>query len=503
MGEGGFGVVYRAHHLWLDIPVALKALRVSPEWSAERQQRMFSRFLGEAQLLAQLRHPNIVSVLDTGVEPADGELEATPWLVTEWCEGVTLAQEIEDRAVRWSVLDAWSVLEPVLEALAHAHARGVAHRDLKPSNIMVVRDGARVDPRVVDFGVAKWLEGPGATALSGEDTAFTLAYAAPEQLARRPTGPWTDVHALGLLVCELLSGERAYRGESRQELLEAVRSPERPYPHGTDETPAALRRTLARALSLDPERRQPDAGALLAELRQLLPARAVSSDSKLSESTQISGEFSAEEQRIHAGRTHERASGVASKPSELLSTSDVGVLEQPSLPAAPQRWRWRPAAIALSVTALVALGGTLYDRHVRSLVRERDAAGTAPSASASAASSSTPTAAIATAHPADCFDPALLDPRAQKRGWVSAAAHPQNTWGIVSTTLTYTQVGAGLPRTAMVIFYRHLDKASQTLTLSYLNAPRYHVAVRGLCAVAVMVEPDQGEGDALLKDLVR
>ena len=87
VGEGGFGVVYRAHQVWLDVPVAVKVLRVSPDWSVDRQQDMLSRFLVEAQLLAQLRHPNIVAVLGNGVEPAQGGAPPAPWFVTGGGEG--------------------------------------------------------------------------------------------------------------------------------------------------------------------------------------------------------------------------------------------------------------------------------------------------------------------------------------------------------------------------------------------------------------------------------
>lgn len=507
VGEGGFGVVYRAHQVWLDVPVAVKVLRVSPDWSVDRQQDMLSRFLVEAQLLAQLRHPNIVAVLDTGVEPAQGDAPATPWFVTEWCEGKALADLSERRGSAWPVAEAWELLEPVVQALAHAHQRGIVHRDLKPSNIMVVEDDGRMAARVLDFGIAKLGEHTAADSVATEsdDTAFTLAYAAPEQLARERTGPWTDVHALALMFCELLRGQRPYVATSRQALHEAVFSPLRPSSVAPGRTAEAWDEVLARALSLDPKQRQQNASELLLDLRRVLPTAATrSAISQLtSDSTQASEAFRVE--TAVARRMPQDAAEVPSPP-DALTTAAAGALDQPP-PSNRARTLPRWLVPILAATAVIAIAGALNSwrlsaprseipRASRSAVT---VANVLPPTSAGSNPSRSPMA-----HPPDCFDARLLLPRALGRGWTLISRYDQEKrWGVETTTLVLTRKGSQKVESAIVIFYRHDDKASQVATLSYLNTPKYHVAVSGPCAVAVSVAPDAGEGKELLNALIK
>jgi serine/threonine-protein kinase len=507
VGEGGFGVVYRAHQVWLDVPVAVKVLRTSPDWSIDRQQAMLSRFLVEAQLLAQLRHPNIVAVLDTGVEPALGDAPATPWLVTEWCDGESLAALLQRRGSAWPIAEAWSLLEPVVEALAHAHQRGIVHRDLKPSNIMVVEDDGRMAARVLDFGIAKLGEHTDADAVATEsdETAFTLAYASPEQLARERTGPWTDVHALALLFCELLRGHRPYVAESRQALHEAVFSPVRPSPVPPGRAEEACDQVLSRALSLDPKQRQQNASELLADLRGALPAALThgSGSDLVSGSTQRSEAFRLE--TAPEPRMPKPAAAEAHTRPDAAAAAARGLDSPPPLPRARAMPRWLLPMLAL--TALIAIVGALNRWRPGTQQGDETAisrkAGATADAAAPAPAGSNPSPAP-TAHPPDCFDAQLLLSRALHRGWSLLSRYDQEKrWGIETTTLVLTSIGSRKPRSATVIFYRHDDKPSQVATLSYLNTPKYHVSVRSLCAVAVLVAPDGGEGDALMNALTK
>lgn len=268
VGEGGFGAVYRGHHLTLDVPVAIKVLRRVVELDPGSRERLTRVFADEAKILARLRHPNVVSVLDFGAQD-EGDLGEVPWLVLEWCEGEELGALVERRGPL-AVDDAWAIMRPVIAAVAHAHARGIVHRDLKPSNVMLVRDDDdAVSPRVLDFGIAKRVlgdaeAGSGSTRTGSGFMAFTPAYAAPEQLAGTRTGPWTDVHALGLVFTELLLGKPV--AELATSVLGALDPDRRPTPKsfGLEVGPAEA--ALEKALSLRPSERFASASELLAAL---------------------------------------------------------------------------------------------------------------------------------------------------------------------------------------------------------------------------------------------
>lgn len=270
VARGGGGVVYRAAHVELASPVALKVL-VVPDHLRGDEATLVDRFRREARTLAALQHPAVVRVLDVGRLEAGSE--TCVWMVMEWLDGHTLAGHLAAReGAPSSPREALALLAPVLDAVACAHERGVAHRDLKPANIMAVpaRHGGVV-LRVLDFGIAKEMRpdespGTGLTETRGDHAGFSLPYAAPEQIGRLHTGPWTDVHALGLLLTTVLTGRAPYPGDDSFALYGAVMSPERPTParFGVDVGP--WEPVLARALALRPGDRFADAGALQAAL---------------------------------------------------------------------------------------------------------------------------------------------------------------------------------------------------------------------------------------------
>jgi serine/threonine protein kinase/Tfp pilus assembly protein PilF len=215
LGEGGMGSVWlagRADGLY-QREVALKLLRADASAPGLR-----ARFARERQILAQLSHPNIARLFDAGVDAA-----GRPYLALEYVEGETLIDYARRRA-----LDVPRRIELVLqvcEAVAYAHGRLVVHRDLKPSNILVREDG-RV--QLLDFGIAKLLD-PEATGGATELTrfggrAYTPHYAAPEQIRGEAISTQTDVYALGVVLFELLTGQRPYRlkRHTTAELEEAV-----------------------------------------------------------------------------------------------------------------------------------------------------------------------------------------------------------------------------------------------------------------------------------------
>jgi serine/threonine protein kinase len=197
--RGGCGVVYRAWQEGLDRVVAVKVLR--PDLGRLPSARQ--RFCREARVLASLRHRHIMPVHDIG------ESQGVLYFSMAWAPG-SLARH---RPGRGAAVD---LLAAVARAVHHAHLQGVIHCDLKPSNILLDEEG---EPLVSDFGLAQVADDGGAADLAG-----TPAYMAPEQLDGRgwPTGPATDVWALGVILYELLTGRRPFAGASLFELHQAV-----------------------------------------------------------------------------------------------------------------------------------------------------------------------------------------------------------------------------------------------------------------------------------------
>ena len=263
-GSGGSSLVFEAEQDEPRRRVAIKLLLAGETGGAPDETR-WRRFRAEGDALARLDHPHIARVVEAG---AIGDtLGATHFLAVEWIEGardlVGYAREHGlDRDARLELF------EGVVDAVAHAHRRGIVHRDLKPSNVLVDEEGR---PRVIDFGIARWMDRVGATQ-HGEFLG-TLAYASPEQCAGDPDaiGPPTDVHALGLLLFELLHDVPAFdlEGRSLSQAMSLIRDlpPRRKIP-GAAPLPRDLDALLEVALAKEPTRRYVDADALLADLRR-------------------------------------------------------------------------------------------------------------------------------------------------------------------------------------------------------------------------------------------
>jgi serine/threonine protein kinase len=286
VGEGGFGVVYAGHHLAFDHAIAIKCLKVPAHFNGEARAVFLERFKAEGKLLSKLsQNPGIVRVFDYGLVTTGG-LDV-PYLVLEWLHGHTLEDHLDGLRTqgrpRMDPAEAVRLLLPAVEAIAFAHGERVVHRDIKPANLFVV-DGKRGPTlKVLDFGIAKAMQdGEHATMMaSGTSSgfhAFSPPYGAPEQFhAKRfgETGPWTDVHALGLVLSEMLSGRRAFVGDDFPDLFQLATGEARPSPAALGvAVPPALEALCARCLALAPAQRFHDAGALLAELQALAAPQA-------------------------------------------------------------------------------------------------------------------------------------------------------------------------------------------------------------------------------------
>jgi serine/threonine-protein kinase len=271
VAQGGFAAVYRARHLDLGVSVAVKVLTAADRYAGAAREAYLALFRQEALTLAALNHPAMVRVFDVGVVHRGGE---RPWIAMEWIEGVTLEDDLRARGgVGRSPREALELLRPAFDALDCAHEAGVSHRDIKPANLMLVRARRGDAPlRVIDFGVAKVCDaevdaGSGDTATSSGLVAFSAPYAAPEQVGRTRSGPWTDVHALGLVVLELLAGRRAYREREGPALLEEILAAARPTASGLGLRVGPWETVLSRALNRAPASRPQRAGALWSELQ--------------------------------------------------------------------------------------------------------------------------------------------------------------------------------------------------------------------------------------------
>ncbi|NUO49505.1 MAG: serine/threonine protein kinase [Polyangiaceae bacterium] len=269
VGRGGSGAVYEALHVSLEHKVAFKVLdldaspgAIGDEARSRRQDRI-GRFLEEGRIATRLKHPNIAAAFDVGL------YEGAPYLVMEWCDGQSLREFLAARAdARLSLEEALAIVVPVTQALEQAHAQGVVHRDIKPANIMLDRSSGTVRPKIVDFGIAKLMPeashaGSGETLTISGESPRTPAYAAPEQIAGARTGPWTDVHAVGLLFVELVTGQLPYESESANL---AVIDPIRPSAAARGVDVGPFEAVIARAVSLRPSDRFEDAAALATAL---------------------------------------------------------------------------------------------------------------------------------------------------------------------------------------------------------------------------------------------
>lgn len=256
LGVGSFGYVFRAWDPRLERVVALKVQRCG-SLATPDEVRQFQR---EAQSAARLEHPAIVSLHETG-RTDDGVF----FLVCEHVDGETLERLLEDGALPPD--DAAGVAAEIADALQYAHEHGVIHRDVKPSNIIVDR-GRRA--HLMDFGLAKRDTGDGPTLTSEGRIMGTPAYMSPEQArgASRSVDARTDIYALGVVLYEMLTGERPFQGNRRLLLLQVLEDEPRPPRRLEARVPRDLEVICLKAMSKSPARRYATARELADDLRR-------------------------------------------------------------------------------------------------------------------------------------------------------------------------------------------------------------------------------------------
>ncbi len=251
LGEGGMGVVYKARDQHLDRFVAIKVL--PPELVADPDRKR--RFAQEARAASALNHPNIITIHDIASD------NGTDFIVMEYVGGKTLGQLIPRRGMKLN--EALKCAIQIADGLAKAHGAGIIHRDLKPGNIMVTEGGLA---KLLDFGLAKLTERPQVEAaettdllqLQTEEGAVlgTVSYMSPEQAEGKQVDARSDIFSFGSLLYEMVTGRRAFQGDSRMSTLAAVLNQDpKPASEISRSIPRELERIINRCLRKDPARR--------------------------------------------------------------------------------------------------------------------------------------------------------------------------------------------------------------------------------------------------------
>src|SRR5688500_967720 len=266
IGAGGMGEVYRARDARLGRDVAIKI--VSPAIARDADGLM--RFEREARMLASLNHPNIAAIY--GVEDGAG----APALILELVDGETLADRIACGPL--SIADALAIARQITDALDTAHEAGIVHRDLKPANIKIT-DGGNV--KVLDFGLAKAIaaaaepdaaidpaHSPTVTVkgTKGNVILGTAAYMSPEQARGKPIDKRTDIWAFGCVLYEMLTGTRAFYGETTSDVIAAIIERQPDLSKLPPAVPPHVLRVIERCLEKDPKRRARDIADVRVEL---------------------------------------------------------------------------------------------------------------------------------------------------------------------------------------------------------------------------------------------
>jgi serine/threonine-protein kinase len=301
VGEGDLSVVYKGHHVGVDVPVAIKCLNLPETLDPALTRPVVESFDEASRLHSRLARgsPHIARSVAAGrtVVPRTGA--TVPYQVREWFEGESLASQLARRRSQGSkgrsVEETIALLEPAVDGVAYAHGQGIAHLSLNPGNLFVAQAQDSCSLKVLDFGVARTIDRVASKLTAGSPLTSGLrllrpAYAAPEQLDKEAGNPgtWTDVYALALIMMEVLSDRGQLQGSDTPGLVERAlddRSRPTPKAHGL-KLPGSLDLVLTRAVARTSDSRQKDARTFWREVKTAL-RRPVSTAAQASQAASV------------------------------------------------------------------------------------------------------------------------------------------------------------------------------------------------------------------------
>ena len=326
LGRGAMGTVYDGWDPVIARRVAIKTVSLPDHPDPETEEEI-ARFRREAQAAGRLTHPNIVAIYDYG------ETAEVAYIVMEYVDGPTL-KSLLDKHERFAMPEIQRVMDDLLAGLQFSHDRGVVHRDIKPANVMLTSGG---QGKIADFGIAR-IESSNMT--QAGTVLGTPAYMSPEQFMGQVVDPRTDIYSSGVLLYQLLTGERPFEG-SVTAIMHKVLNTDPPLPSALSVTaPPALDAVVRRAMAKRPEDRYPSASAFAAAIRSALaapPEAAVADD----EATMVAAP--------RGGAT------MMARPPEGASPATPAT--RPEAAAAVSRPRPMAAILGIVVAALILAGG--------------------------------------------------------------------------------------------------------------------------------------------------
>jgi serine/threonine-protein kinase len=348
VGSGGFGSVYEARDPFIQRTVAVKTCEL-------QDPEVQDRFFQEAQLGGSLRHRNVTTVYDFGIE------QGLPYMVEEFLDGEDLDRLIEDNP-NLPLIEKLQILIGIAYGLEYTHNAGIVHHDVKPGNVRVLADGT---VKLMDFGIARSMQSrPGIRRATGVGT---WAYLAPERITRKPLDQRTDVFSFGVLAYELLSGRRPFEGTTQEDLLDRIVSQEpEALQEIASEVPPALAAIVGRAMQKDPARRypgiEPMRQELLAIARDLFGLEGFAQARRAAPTIleirpgerESRAEFNTQELRSREARTSDPS------PSTAFSGQSELDEEAPETHRRTRLWAWglTAAALLLAVAAFLVVTRT-------------------------------------------------------------------------------------------------------------------------------------------------
>jgi serine/threonine-protein kinase len=269
LGKGAMGTVYKGEDPAIDRLIALKTIRLDFLASEDEIKELKERLIREAQAAGRLSHPNIVTIYDVGEE---GGLQ---YIAMEYLDGYPLEKLVKKKSeLNYRIVA--KIIIQVCDALSYAHQNGIVHRDIKPANIMILDD---FKVKVMDFGIARF----GATSMTQSGVALgTPSYISPEQLQGKPADKRTDIFSTGVVLYELLTKHKPFKGEDINSLMYSILNEEPIMPSAVnDKTPTIFDRIVQKAMAKKPDERFQDASEISDLLKEFVSSFIVTRSFKI------------------------------------------------------------------------------------------------------------------------------------------------------------------------------------------------------------------------------